>query len=84
MNGDPLIMLGKIKVWIVAGLGVLAAIFYALFQREKAQRADEHAQIAEHSAKVTKDATDAMVDGLAKEDKIRNENTPSQPRDHFN
>lgn len=77
-------MLSQIKVYLIAGLGILTAIFYALFQREKAQRADEHEQIAKHTAKKTKDATDALVDGLAKEEKVKNEKVdPDSPRDHF-
>lgn len=76
-------MLSQIKVYLVAGLGILTAVFYALFQREKAKRADEHKEIAEHTAEKTKDATGAMVQGLNNEEKIKNAKRDSDKRDHF-
>ena len=75
-------MIAKIKLFLIAGLGVVTAVLYGLLQRQKTQQADEHAQIAEHSAGKTKDAAEAMVAGLEKENNLENID-PNKPRDHF-
>jgi len=77
-------MFSKLKIYLVAGLGFLTAVFYALLQKEKAARADEHAEIAETSRKTQEKASDALVDGITKEQQVTNEKIdPTKPRDHF-
>lgn len=78
-------MFTKIKVFFVAAAGIVMAILYGLLQKEKAERADEHEKIAEHSQKATKDATDALVNGLTKEQEAKNAKVDTDPanRTHF-
>ena len=79
-------MFTKIKVFFAAAGAIVMAILYALLQKEKAERAEEHEEIAEHSQKVTADATNAMVDGLTKEQEAKNAKVDTDPADrtHFN
>jgi len=76
-------MLSKIKIGIAAAGAFIMAILYALLQKEKKERADEHAQIAESSAKTDKKVTQAVIDGAKRQDDIQNEDIDTTRRDHF-
>ena len=77
-------MLNKIKLAIGAVVGIVTAILYTLLQKEKAERADEHAQIAEGARKTTVKATAAIIKGARKEQAIDYEKIDTVNRDHFN
>lgn len=76
-------MLNKIKLFLVAGLGIAAAIFYGMFQREKAGRLEDRAEAQEAKDEVEQLGVEAMVSGLEKQQEIRNEEIDTSRRDHF-
>ena len=77
-------MFSQIKVYLLAAAGFMAAIFFGLWQKSKADRVEDQLDATEQARKVEGDAVDALVDGLEKEQKTRNEKIdPDQPRDHF-
>ena len=77
-------MIGKIKIWGLAILSFLVAVFYALFQRESALRAKEKLD-GEIQARKTSDTTNkAMMDGLNNEQEALHEaSKPVIKRDGF-
>ena len=79
--------LSTIKAWGVAILGVLAAIFFGLFQHQRAKRKGEQLNRVKTARETEKKATDALVGGLTKEQQAL-ENAKikvgkSKRRDHF-
>ena len=74
----------KIKLIAAAGAALLVTILYALLQREKAGRAEEHADMAEASTEAVKKNLKSINEGQKREDEIRNAEINTDPdRDIF-
>lgn len=76
-------MLSKIKSWAIAGLAILATVAYALFRTEQARRAKEKLKGVQQARETERKAGEALVDGLKKEQEVRNEEVDTNRRDHF-
>ena len=76
-------MIGKIKTYALAGLAILASIFYALFRSQQALRAKEKLKGQVQARKTEAKAADAMVEGLEKEREVKNAKVNTTKRDHF-
>ena len=76
-------MLTKIKAYITAAASVAAVIFYALFQRQKAARAEEKAEREEAVREYQQAGYEALVGGLKNEERAKNEKVNTARRDHF-
>jgi len=63
--------LGKIKTFALAILGVASAVFFGLFQMERAGRQSDKRKIAEKSQEVTEKATQAIIEGEKAKEKAR-------------
>ena len=72
-------MFAKIKIMLVAGAGIVMAILYALLQKEKAERADEHAEMAEASTDAVTKNMKAINEGQERENEIRNAEIDTDP-----
>lgn len=62
-------MIAKLKLYAIAALGFIAAVFSALFYREKAKRQEGLKEGSERARKTESKATDALVKGLENEQK---------------
>jgi len=76
-------MLTKIKLALAGALSIVIAVLYGLWQREKSIRADEHEQIAKGVRKSSDKATEAIIEGAAREQAIDYEEIDTIKRDHF-
>ena len=76
-------MLAKLKLIGLSILGVATALFYALLQREKKERAEEEVKTTQAARKYEKAASDALSDGLQKEAKVSNEKPDTDIVNHF-
>lgn len=74
-------MFAKIKIALAAGAAVVMAILYALLQKEKAERADEHAQIAEETQGTLRENAEAIAEGARRQNGILNEDIDTDSRD---
>jgi len=74
-------MISKLKAYGLALLGVLAAVFAALFYRERANYKGAQLDGEKAAREVENKATDAMIEGLEAENEIKNDNTTN--RDKF-
>lgn len=77
----------KIRLFVLSGLAILAAILYGLLKSEKARRAKDKLDRAKLAVKVQRQATVAMVRGINRESKevenARIKVGKSARRDHF-
>lgn len=73
----------KIKIGLAAGGAFVMALLYALLQKEKAERADEHEQIAKVSRETTTKNAAAIVEGARRQNGILDENIDTDKRDIF-
>ena len=80
----PIPGLGKLKTILLAIVSSISLVFLAIIKSNKAKEAEEKAKRAESSLKQKSEATDALVDGLQKEQEIRNEKVDTPNRNHFN
>lgn len=76
--------LGKIKTILLAVASGISLIFFAIIKSNKAKEAEEKAKRAESALKQKSASTDALVDGLQKEQEIKNEKIDTPNRNHFN
>ena len=76
-------MFSQIKLYLIAGLGILASVFAALFYRKSAQFESAKLDGVEKARETENKATDAMVDGLKNEQEEINEAANSTKRDGF-
>ena len=63
-------MLSKLKTYVIAVLGVISAVFFGLFYREKAKHEKAVRKGVEKAREVEKNATEALLEGLENEGKI--------------
>jgi len=68
-------MFSTIKNYALAALAVLTGILAALWQYQKAKFKSAQLKGVEKAREVENKANDAMIDGLEKEDEIKNNNT---------
>lgn len=73
----------RIKIIGAAILGIAAAIFAAMFYREKAKREQDKRVASENARKTERKATKALTDGLQKEQEALNEGRRRRGRTHF-
>ena len=59
-------MLAKIKDWLLAALGILAAVLFALFQRSEKKQAQDKAERAEVDAQVSQELAKELAKGEVK------------------
>lgn len=76
-------MLTKIKFFFITVGSIAMAILYALLQKEKAERADEHEQIAEATLKQKTKSNDAYIEGMENEAEVKNAKVTDSIVDHF-
>lgn len=69
------------KAKLIAFLAFVSAVFAALFYRERANYKEAQLDGERRARKVENKATDAMINGLEKENEIKSDNTTS--RDKF-
>jgi hypothetical protein len=74
-------MLSKLKTYAIAILGALAAFAGFMWQMTRAKHERALKRGIQDARKVENKATDAMIEGLEKEDEIKNDN--STDRDKF-
>lgn len=67
-------MLGKLKTYALAILGVLAAVFGFMWQMTRAKHEKALKRGIEEAREVENKATDAMIEGLENEEQIKNDN----------
>ena len=72
-------MLSQLKTYLLAALGLVSAVFAALFYREKAKEGER----AKAAQKVQEKASDALVEGLENEQKVKNEKVDTSKRTDF-
>jgi len=70
-----------VKSKLIALLGFISAVFAALFYRERANYKEAQLDGEKAARKVENKATDAMTEGLEKENEIQNDNSTN--RDKF-
>ena len=63
--------LSTIKSYAVIGLSLAAALFFGLYNREKANRQKEKIKGIQQARKTEKEANKAMMDGLKNEQNIK-------------
>jgi len=68
-------MLSSIKAYVMAALAVAVGVLAALWQYSRASHANDKLAGEKASREVENKANDAMIDGLEKEDEIKNNNT---------
>lgn len=64
-------MLNSLKTYVIAALGIVAAVFAALFYRSKAKYEGAMRKGVEQVRKTEQKATNAMVNGLNREKEAR-------------
>lgn len=74
-------MLSKLKTYAIAILGALAALGMFMWQMMRAKHEKALKQGIQDAREVENKATDAMINGLEKENEIKNDN--STDRDNF-
>ena len=62
-------------------LALFGLVSYARLQKEKAERADEHEQIAETKLEVSGKNADAIVDGQRRQQEVKNATVDTSNRD---
>jgi hypothetical protein len=72
----------KIKIYALAALGFLSAVFAALFYREKANHQEALKEGLEAARDTENKATDALIEGISDEQKIISDGT-APDRDYF-
>ena len=65
-------MFSTIKNYLLAGLAVLTGILAALWQYQKAKFAKASLRGSEKARETEKKATNAIIDGMEKENEIKN------------
>ncbi len=73
----------RIKIIAAAILAVAAAVFAALFYREKAKREQDKRKASEGARRTERKATDAMTEGLTHEQEAAHAAKTRRTRDHF-
>lgn len=68
-------MLSKLKTYALAVVGVLAAVFGFMWQMPRAKHERALKRGIEEAREVENKATDAMINGLEKENEIKNDNS---------
>ena len=68
-------MLSKLKTYALAVVGVLAAVFGFMWQMTRAKHERALKRGIEEAREVENKATDAMINGLEKENEIKNDNS---------
>ena len=63
------------KAKLIAFLAFVSAVFAALFYRERANYKEAQLDGEKRAREVENKATDAMIDGLEKENEIKNDNS---------
>ena len=69
----------KVKLWAAAAAGIVMAVLYALLQKEKKERAQDELGDEQAARAVEAKAHRETMDGLKKEDEIRNEKPVNRP-----
>ena len=72
-------MLTKIKFFFMAGLAIAATFFYALLQTEKRKRIQDKLKAEKKAREIEKLGYEAGMDGIKKEQKIREDDTDNKP-----
>ena len=72
---------GKVKAASVFIAVTAVAILYALLQKEKADTADEHEQIADTNYKTTSESAEEIILGAARQQEVLNEDVDTDNRD---
>ena len=72
--------MGKLKLIFGGIMAFATAILYALLQKEKAERADEHEQIAEVNRVTLDKNADAIIDGQKRQQAVKNEKVDTTNR----
>ena len=75
-------MIGRLKGYALAAMSIISVIFYALFQKQRADAAQRKADQAIDSLARKVKASKAVTDGLERENKIR-ENTSDRGPGRF-
>ncbi len=76
--------MGKIYAAIAAAFGLIATIFVAYFKGGQAKKHEIKGKTEEAARKQQQASSNALVDGLEKEQEVRNEEVDADsPRDHF-
>ena len=76
-------MLTKIKAYAMAGLAVVATIFYSLWKRSESARAKDKLAAEKKAREVEQLGVEAAFKGYEKEQEIRREEIDTTRRDHF-
>jgi len=73
----------KVKLFFAAAAGVVMAVLYGLLQREKKVRAQEKAKAEKKAREVESKGAEATVQGLEREQQVRNAKIDTTKRNHF-
>ena len=76
-------MLAKIKLFLIAAGGVVMTLLYALLQKEKAARAKDELGDEQAARQVEAKAHRETLDGLQKENEIREKDDSDTKPGHF-
>jgi len=76
-------MISTIKTWLLGIASVLAAVFFGLFQSQRAARAKEKLNASEKARKTEKKATSALLGGLKNEQEASDAKVGNSTRNHF-
>ena len=76
-------MIARMKAYIAAGASILAVVFYAMFQKKRADRAAEALEREEAAREYEQAGSEALIGGLTREERAKNEKVDTVKRDHF-
>ena len=70
--------------YITPILAVISAVFWGLLQREKKEQAQGKVEREETAREYENAGSEALINGLEKEQQVNNETIDTSKRDHFN
>ena len=76
-------MIAKIQGYLAAAASLLAVVFYALFQKKRADEASAALEREETAREYQQAGSEALIGGLKREEEAKHEKIDTVKRDHF-